>query len=202
MSSISRILRTVAISFASLVLLVSLSLAILHYGFIDASGKGQQIKTELSQAFIDADRVDVIVHSDEFDYRALGASPYKEIEYKRKTLNDEEFRKLESYASKSSRRTQRFGGILGWSRCIFMDHHSIVFYKDGKQIRRVRLCFLCEAAQTDKMSKSSTWYGLSSLREAFETIGIEADADWSSLADAAIQKGEQAVPPKSDRAGG
>ena len=178
-----KVVRWILIGSCVVISFPVLVLSFLHFAYADPEGNGSAIRSALVTGIDEAKSVEILIHSDESDFIFLDEKPNKELMYQRITLDPQQRKILRDSILNSSRRTQNLGGILGFSRCGFQDHHSILFQSDIGEVSRVRLCFICDAAQAPGMTRHSSWLGLKTIREGFEALGVPIDLDWREAAE-------------------
>jgi hypothetical protein len=154
---------------------------ILHFGLSDPRGEGKALRATLATGFANADRVEVIVHSDRADFSPVESEArYERIEYERIELSKKQRSWFIEHIPSATSRTVIMGGMVK-SLCGFRPHHTFSFLRGDSEIARVEVCFLCDSASRGGEEGWASWHGVEVLREGLNFAGLDTDRDWSAL---------------------
>lgn len=145
------------------------------------SGEGRQYISDLAAAIRTADRIIVTEHSNVNDVLDEEKQPhlpenYEPVVYASHELTQDQRSAFLLAVVRLAQRTQD-----AFTACIFEPHHTIAFYRAGKQTSAMVICFQCGEVQWDGTAKVMPWSLVPGLRKLVSGIGMHEKRDWYAL---------------------
>ncbi|WP_139332540.1 hypothetical protein [Aquipseudomonas alcaligenes] len=145
--------------------------------------KEQAYVNLLAQEVERSDSIVFVEHSYKFDFFDRNNPSNIDIEkaptyiYKTKNISTDQQRKFHSalIAIEPS-------DLNMVSSCIFEPHHRIEFYKSGKLLSSMEICFRCADIEWSASINTRPIALVGVLRNAFVEAGFKTSKDWSALA--------------------
>jgi hypothetical protein len=153
-------------------------------GLDQDSGEGGLYIAELAKEVQQSDRIVVTEHSNVDDMLDPETQPqrpaaYIPVIYATRELSDSQRKNFLDSIQKIEPRTQD-----AEPACIFEPHHTITFFREGKQTSAMRICFQCGQVQWDGTRNQRPWALAPTLKATISGLGMEAERDWRTLAKA------------------
>ena len=145
------------------------------------SGEGQLYINDLAAAIRAADRIVVSEHSNAFDVLDQETQPqlpknYKPVIYASHELTPLERAEFLKTVTQLPPRTQDLEPA-----CIFQPHHTITFYRAGKQASAMVICFHCGQVEWNGTGKTKPWSLVKGLGKLVTSVGMHEERDWYAL---------------------
>ena len=142
--------------------------------------EGREYIAELSDMIQRADRIVVTEHSfkyDAYDTNSGKSLIPKDVIYGTHQLSSQQ-KDLFVYTIKNlDPKTQdTFPG------CIFVPHHTVMFYAGGKLESTMDICFECGQVKWDATDTTPPWSLYSGLATFIKGVGFQPERDWAALA--------------------
>lgn len=146
------------------------------------SGEGQLYMNALAEAVLRADRIVVTEHSNvndvlESDTRQPPAGSYRPLIYNTHEFTTHERADFLHAVMIIDPKTQD-----AFAACVFEPHHSITFFKQGRMVSTLRVCFQCGQVELDGSDKTPPWALVPVLKDMIGKIGMKDERDWHALA--------------------
>jgi len=148
------------------------------------SGEGQLYINDLAAAIRAADRIVVSEHSNAYDVLDQETQPqfpenYKPVIYASHELTPDERAGFLKTITQLPPRTQD-----AFTACVFEPHHTITFYRAGKQTSAMVICFKCGQVNWDGTGKLNPWSLVPGLGKVIASVGMHEKRDWYALVQA------------------
>lgn len=146
------------------------------------SGEGRLYINALVNAIQRSDRIVVTEHSnvnDVLDELTLPQRPpdYHQITYTTHELSLQERTNFLATLKSMAAKTQD-----AEPACIFEPHHTIMFYRESKQLSALRVCFQCGQVDWNGSTKMPPWSLVPTLGTLIAGWGMKEARDWRALA--------------------
>ena len=140
---------------------------------------GKPFLDDLSRATREADRVVLIEHSYIYDNT--------DVDIHSKFLPERKYKEVVLAGAEKDRFLSAVGAIDPYmsmyaSACISEPHHRFEFYRNGKRMNTLEVCFQCGQLEWDGTSKGEPKTFYQGLAKFVKSVGLQPDQDWHALA--------------------
>jgi hypothetical protein len=150
---------------------------------IDNPSGGLYLK-DLAAAIDNADRVVLTEHSIAYDVLDAQTQPQLPVGYMPVTYVSRELTPRERADFAAVIRLVPPATQDAFTACIFEPHHSITFYRGGKQTSEMKICLQCGEIEWAGSHNTQPWALVPTLNKILEQAGMRKDRDWWALAKA------------------
>ena len=147
------------------------------------SADGRRYLQALTAAIRGADRIVVTEHS--FDGDAIDTVQQKSLEKEPLIYAVRELTAKQIADFEASMAGLNPAPPEGFSPCIFAPHHTVTFYRSGKNTSTMRICFECDRVEWEGTDARPPGWLYAGLAQFVSSLGMQPHRDWEALAQAA-----------------
>jgi hypothetical protein len=164
----------------------------LPHPLVSEKAEGQRYITELSAAILQADRIVITEHS--FDYDAFDGMKKKsllpaQVVYARRELSQGQ---RIGFANEVRRLVARPRKWI--SNCLPQPHHTMTFYRAGREMSVLRICFECGESEWSANTNTPPAVIGPVLTRLVIGVGLHPQLDWRALARSYLPQLSTPVP--------